>query len=136
MGRIVGVDYGIKRCGVAATDPFQIIVNPVTTVDTGDLMAFLTDYFSKEKVDKLVVGLSLHKDGTETYVMNHVRDFVDQCRKIWPELVIDFQDESFSSSQAKEIALLSGIGKKKRKDKSLLDKISAVIILQRYLKHI
>lgn len=136
MGRIVGIDYGIKRCGVAATDPFQIIVNPVSTVNTGDLIAFLTDYFSKETVDKLVIGLSLHKDGTETYVMDLVHDFVARCRQTWPELVIDFQDESFSSSQAKEIVLMSGIGKKKRQDKSLLDKISAVIILQRYLKHI
>lgn len=126
----------MKRCGLAATDPLQIIVNPLTTVNTTDLMAFLKDYIAQEKVDKLVIGLSVHKDGQETYIMQEVREFENNCRLLWPELPIDYQDESFSSAHAREIIMTSGIGKKKRQDKKLLDKISAVIILQRYLKHI
>lgn len=136
MGRIICIDFGMKRCGLAATDPFRIIVNPLTTVNTADLMVFLKEYLSKEKVDKLVIGLSVHTDGKETYIMQEVRDFEKKCRLLWPELAIDYQDESFSSAQAKKIIMTSGLSKKKRQDKKLLDKISAVIILQRYLKHI
>lgn len=136
MARIISVDYGVKRCGLAATDPLQIIVNPLTTVATTDLLNYLTAYLYNEKVEKIVFGRSVHKDGTDNYIMTAVNDFVRNIQNKWPEIEVDFQDESFTSSQALDILIQSGIPKKKRQDKSLIDKMSAVLILQRYLKHI
>ena len=136
MPRILSIDYGIKKCGLAVTDPLQIIVSPLKTVKTTSLDAYLKIYFLEEDVEKLVLGMPSHMDGTPTYLVEHIDQFADKMRKLYPNLIIDFQNENFSSSQAKEIILNSGLSKKQRQDKSRLDKISAVIILQRYLKHI
>lgn len=136
MARIVGIDYGKKRTGLSATDPSQIIVSPVDTIDTPKLEEYLTTYFAKEKVEKVVIGLPTHKDGNYTQIKPDIDKFALQIAKIQPGIAIDYIDESFTSVEAKAIILRSGVGKKKRQDKALVDKISAVLILQKYLKHI
>lgn len=136
MARIVCIDYGIKRCGIAATDPFQIIVSAVDTIETAKLMDFLDNYLANESVEKLVVGLPVHKDGNFTGLKTNIDDFVQKFKTKFAHIPVDFADEQFSSVHAKKIILDIGIKKERRKDKALIDKISAVIILQRYLKHI
>jgi len=136
MGRILGVDYGQKKCGLAVTDPLQIIVSPLKTVKTSSLASYLKIYFQEEDVNKVVFGYPTHKDGNPTYVFDLIQEFIPQLKKLNPDLEIDFQNENFTSLQAKEILIKSGLSKKQRQDKSRLDKVSAVLILQRYLKHI
>ncbi len=136
MARILCVDYGSKRCGLAATDPLQIIVSGLDTVQSDHLMIFLENYIKTESVEKLVIGLPVHKDGKFTYLKSDIDRFALEFSKKWPEIEIDFADEQFSSSMAKQIIFESGANRKKRQDKALVDKISAVVILQRYLKHI
>lgn len=136
MARIVCIDYGSKRCGIAATDPFQIIVTAVDTVETKNLIQFLDDYFKKENVEKLVIGLPMHKDGNFTNLKPELDAFVNLFKQKFEAIGVDFADEQFSSVHAKQIIIDIGIKKEKRKDKALVDKISAVVILQRYLKHI
>src|SRR5690606_18128252 len=116
LARIIAVDYGVKRCGLAATDPYQIIVNALTTVPTSELLVFLSTYFESEKVEKIVFGQSVHKDGTDNYIMNSIREVVIRIQNKWPDIIIDYQDESYSSSQAFDILIQSGVPKKKRRD--------------------
>jgi putative Holliday junction resolvase len=136
MARILCIDFGLKRCGIAVTDPYQIIVTGLDTVETPKLMSFLEQYLVAEKVEKVVVGLPIHKDGNFTYIKSDIDLLVSKIKGKFPDLPIDFGDEQFSSVHAKQIIIDSGVKKEKRKDKALVDKISAVIILQRYLKHI
>ena len=136
MARIMCIDYGIKKCGIAVTDPLQIIVNPLKTVKTSSLMSFLKIYIQEEPVEKLVLGYPTHKDGNPTYLVQPIKEFANSFKKVFEDIEIDYQDENFSSSHAMEVMIKSGLSKKQRQDKSRLDKISAVIILQRYLRHI
>ncbi len=136
MARILGIDYGIKRCGVATTDPLQIIVTALTTVETLDIFTFLEKYLKEERVEKLVIGLPVHKDGNFTTLKKNIDIFAASFGTKWPEIEIDFADEQFSSVHAKQIIMDGGAKKKTRQDKALVDRVSAVIILQRYLKHI
>jgi putative Holliday junction resolvase len=136
MPRILCIDYGLKRCGIAVTDPLQIIVNGLTTVETDKLKDFLMQYLAAEKVEKIVIGLPTHKDGNFTDIKPKIDSIAEMIKNLWPTLKVDFADERFSSVHAKQVIFNSGVNKKKRQDKALVDKISAVIILQRYLKHI
>ena len=136
MARMLCIDYGVKRCGLAATDPLQIIVTGLDTVPTGEIFTFLENYIIQENVEKMIIGLPVHKDGNFTYLKTDIDKFAGEFSKKWPNIVIDYADEQFSSSHAKQIIFDIGVNKKKRQDKALVDKISAVIILQRYLKHI
>jgi len=136
MARIMGIDYGMKKCGLAVTDPMNIIVSPLKTCKTSSLLSFLKIYFAEEEVEKIVFGYPTHKDGKPTYVVELIEAFRKKLLKEFPDMKTDFQDENFTSLQAKEIMLQSGLSKKQRQDKSRIDKISAVLILQRYLKHI
>ncbi len=136
MARIIGIDYGMKRCGLSVTDPLQIIVSGLETVNTNELMPFLENYIKNETVDLIVIGLPIHKDGNFTYLKVSIDQFVASLSKKFPAIKIDFTDEQFSSVLAKQIILDSGAKKKKRQDKALVDKVSAVVILQKYLKHI
>jgi len=135
MGRIVGLDFGTKKCGVAATDILQIAVNSIGTFETKNIFSFFEKYIAQEEVDKLVIGLPKHKDGTYTFLKKDIDIFVVKINKGFPKLEIDFEDERMTSVLAKEIILKSGIKKSKRRDKTLVDKVSAVLILQRYLGH-
>ncbi|MEZ4909577.1 MAG: Holliday junction resolvase RuvX [Saprospiraceae bacterium] len=136
MARIVSIDYGAKRTGLATTDPFQIIVNALTTVQTTELKSFLSQYMMTENVEKVVIGYPKHKDGNDTYLTKDVVALGNWLAQQWPKITIAYADEQFTSMQAKEIILKSGVPKEKRKDKSLVDKVSAVLILQKYLGHI
>ncbi len=136
MSRILGIDYGMKRTGIAVTDPLQIIASGLTTVDTKEIMVFLTKYLKDEVVEMIVVGESLHHDGNPTYLQAHINKFIEGVKKLFPTIEIVLQDERNSSIEAKKVILQSGIKKMKRQDKSLVDKISAAIILQDYMKSI
>jgi putative holliday junction resolvase len=136
MARIIGIDFGQKRTGISATDPLQLIVNGLETVETKSLMDYLTNYLSVEKVEKIVFGLPTHKDGNFTYLKRDIDSMVALLEKSFPTIVIDFIDEAFTSVESKAIIFQSGAKKKKRQDKALVDKISAVLILQKYLGHI
>ena len=135
MSRIIGLDFGKKKCGVAATDSLQLIVSPVGTIETKDIYRFFDEYMEHEDVEKVVIGLPKHKDGNFTYLKEDIDLFVNKMQKKYPDLKFDFEDEGFTSQEAKRIIFESGIRKSKRKDKTLVDKISAVLILQRYLGH-
>jgi len=136
MARILGIDYGIKKCGVSTTDTLQIIVTALGTYATSDLYDFLKKYIEEEEVEKIVFGKPTHKDGTSTYLQEHIDQFIQRVKKLAPSVEIDLQDERMTSIEAKSIILQSGIRKSKRRDKTLVDKISAVLILQKYLGHL
>lgn len=136
MARVLCIDYGLRRCGIAVTDPFQIIVSGLDTIETDKLMLFLENYIPIENVEKVVIGLPIHKDGNFTDIKPNIDRLALALQEKFPKLIIDFGDEQFSSVHAKQIIIDSGIKKQKRRDKALVDKISAVVILQRYLKHI
>ncbi|HRD06290.1 MAG TPA: Holliday junction resolvase RuvX [Saprospiraceae bacterium] len=136
MARILGIDYGEKRTGLSATDPLQIIVNGLETVETKDLENFLSRYLIVEEVEKIVIGLPRHKDGNFTHLKPKIDALALYINTHFPSIVIDYEDESFTSSQSRDIIFQSGVKKSKRKDKSLVDKVSAVLILQKYLGHI
>ena len=136
MARIIGIDYGSKRTGLSVTDPDQIIVSPLKTVNTNSFLNFLDQYLQDEAVEKLVFGYPTHKDGTPTYVVDEIQLLIKKIKEKHPNLQFDFQDENFTSAEAMQILIRSGVPKKKRKDKERLDRLSAVLILQRYLKHI
>lgn len=135
MARIVGLDFGTKKCGIAATDPLQIIVSAVGTIQTAEIYIFFENYMKTEDVEKLVIGLPKHRDGTETFLKKNIDVFAAKMKKSYPQLDIDFEDERMTSVEAKDIILKSGVKKSKRRDKTLVDKVSAVLILQRYLGH-
>lgn len=135
MPRIIGIDYGMKRTGIAITDELQIAVHPYKTVASKDLIEVLLNYLEQEEVELIVFGFPTHTDGTPTYLTEKINKI---CLELKKKTTIDikFQDESYTSVEAKEIMIQGGMKKKKRRDKSMVDLISAVLILQRYLKHI
>lgn len=135
MGRIVGLDFGTKKCGLAATDILQISVNSIGTIDTKEIFTFFKKYLEDEEVDKLIIGHPKHRDGSDTFLKENIDFFAAKMKGDHPQLEIDFVDEHLTSVMAKEIILKSGIKKSKRRDKTLVDKVSAVLILQRYLGH-
>lgn len=132
--RILSIDYGKKRTGIAVTDPMQIIANGLETVETKDLEVFLKAYMEKEEVETIVVGYPRQMDGEDSENMKRITPFVNRLRKLYPEKKIEMYDERFTSVLAHKTMLASGIGKKARQDKALVDKISATIILQEYLE--
>jgi putative holliday junction resolvase len=136
MSRILAIDYGLKRVGLAVTDPLKIIVSGLPTIETKNVWDFLVSYLNKEKVEKIVFGLATHTDGSFTNIKVNIDSLVSKINKSYPELIIDFQDEAFTSYEARSLIFQSGVKKNKRRDKGLVDKVSAVLILQRYLNHI
>ena len=133
--RIIGIDYGTKRIGLAVTDPLQIIATGLTTVATPDIFTFLKQYMSEEEVECMVIGEPKHADGNPTHLTPKINLFIEQLNKLFPVLRIERQEERFTSRDARQIILESGAKKKKRQDKGLVDKISAVLILQDFLQH-
>jgi len=134
MGRILAIDYGSKRVGLAVTDPLQLIATALTTVGSHEIMSFLEDYIKKESVDCIVVGDAKNLDGSAADSTRLIEDFVKGLRKKFPQMQIEMQDERFTSKLAFHAMLQSGISKTKRRDKKMVDKISAVLILQSYLE--
>lgn len=133
MPRLLAIDYGTKRCGIAVSDPLQIIANGLTTVHSKDLLAFLENYFAKEDVETIVVGEPKRMNGTATDATAHVEAFVKQLAKKFPSKKIARVDERFTSKMAFQTMIDSGLKKKDRRDKALIDEISATIILQSYM---
>lgn len=135
MGRILCLDYGQKRVGVAVTDTLQIIATGLTTVDTKDIYTFLTDYLAKEKVDLLVVGLPRQMNGELSDSYRFIKPFLDNMKKRMPELKIEMCDERFTSRIAQRAIIEGGVRKSvRRENKGLVDMVSASIILQSYLE--
>ena len=133
--RILSIDYGKKRTGIAVTDPAQIIANGLTTVDTGNLITFLKDYVSREEVERFVVGLPTQPNGQPSENQKRVLTFVEKLQKVFPQIPVELYDERFTSVLAYRAILDSGISKKRRQvDKGLVDEISACIILQNYME--
>ena len=132
--RILAIDYGKKRTGLAVTDPAQIIANGLTTVETGKLLAFLKTYVEKEPVERFVVGLPTQPNGEPSEHLPRVKTFASKLAKMLPEIPIDFYDERFTSVLAHRAMIDGGLGRKRRQDKALVDEISATIILQNYME--
>jgi putative holliday junction resolvase len=130
----MAIDYGSKRTGLAVTDPMQMFATALTTVNTHDLLSYLKEYLQKEPVEMIVVGEAKHLDGTPAQSAPIIEAFVKQLRKNFPALAIEREDERFTSKMAFQTMIDSGISKSKRRDKGLVDKISAVIILQSYME--
>ena len=133
MGRILAIDYGTKRTGLAVTDEMQIIASGLTTVETKELIPFLKQYVSKEIVDKIVVGLPKQMDNTASESEVYIQKFLVQLEKAMPEISVDRVDERFTSKMAFQTMIDSGLKKKQRRNKALVDEISATLILQSYL---
>ena len=134
MARILSVDYGKKRTGLAVTDPLQIIPNGLATVATSTLIDFLKDYLSRESVERVVIGEPRQINGEASENLARVQQFVARFKKLFPTVPIEFYDERFTSVLAHRAIIDSGIGKKARRNKALVDEISATIILQDYLQ--
>lgn len=134
MGRILAIDYGVRRTGLAATDPLQIIPGGLATVETLRLIPYLKEYLTREKVERFVVGFPKQTNGRDSDNLPRVRDFVAQLQKTFPEIPVDMWDERYTSILAQHAILESGIGKMARRNKALVDEVSATIILQGWME--
>ena len=133
MPRILAIDYGQKRTGIAVTDELQIIASGLTTVATETLFSFLKDYFKKENVLKVLVGEPKQMDGSPSQSATMISEFVLQFQKLFPDIPVIRVDERFTSKMAFQTMIDSGLTKKQRQNKALIDEISATILLQDYL---
>lgn len=134
MKRILAIDYGLKRCGMAISGPLRISINPLDTVSTDDVVDKILNVFSEYEIEMVLFGESRHKDGTPTKHMTNVKKLIDILRKkVKQEFKIAYVDESFTSFEAKSLMFEQGVKKKKRREKQMVDKVSAVLILKRYL---
>jgi putative Holliday junction resolvase len=134
LGRILAIDYGRKRVGIAVTDPLQMIANSLTTVETKNIWDFISDYLSKEVVDCIVVGYPKQMNNQASDSVRYINPFLGRLRKLYPEIDIKQVDERFTSKIAFQTMIDAGLGKKARQNKALVDTISATIILQSYLE--
>lgn len=132
--RILSVDYGRKRTGLAVTDPLQLIAGGLATVATSELFDYLKNYIAKEPVERIVIGEPRQPNGTPSENMSRVEQFVNRWRKAVPDVPIEYYDERFTSVLAHQAMLQGGLRKKTRQDKALVDEISATIILQGYME--
>lgn len=133
MARILALDYGKKRTGIAVTDPLQMIASPLTTVDTQQLFEYLKDYVAKETVEKILIGLPLNLDGTDTDATAAVRHNIRRLKNCFPEIPIETVDEAYSSKEAAKEMAEMGMKKKDRQEKGNLDMMAAALMLRKYL---
>ena len=134
MGRILAVDYGAKRTGLAVTDTLQIAAGGLTTVASAEAVSYIVAYAKREPIDEIVVGLPKQMDNRPSENMARVKAFARKLKSAMPEATIAFYDERFTSTMAHRAMIDGGLGKKRRQDKALVDEISAVIILQGYIE--
>ena len=134
VARIVSIDYGKKRTGLAVTDPLQIVPGGLATVSTSTLFEFLSDYVQKEPVERIVIGEPRQANGQPSENLARVQQFVNRWRKAMPQIPIEYFDERFTSVLAHQAMLDGGLKKKARQDKALVDEISATIILEDYMR--
>ena len=134
MGRILAIDFGRKRTGLAVTDVLRITANPLLTVETKDLLNWLADYLRKEQVDEVVIGHPTQMNGEESESMNYIRPFIGNFKKQFPNIPVTMYDERFTSVLAHQAMIAGGMKKKDRQNKAVVDKIAACIILEGYLE--
>lgn len=134
MGRILSIDYGKKRTGIAVSDQLQIIANGLTTVETSKIFDFLNEYLQKEDVSCIVVGLPKQMNNEPSENMKRVEPFVNRLKKLYPQIPVEYWDERFSSKMAEQAMRDAGLKKKDCQNKELVDEISAAIILQGYME--
>ncbi|MBR1426465.1 MAG: Holliday junction resolvase RuvX [Paludibacteraceae bacterium] len=134
MGRVLAIDYGRRRTGLAVTDPLRITANPLLTIETKELITWLLDYLGREAVDCVVVGHPTRMDGEESESMNYIRPFLAQLRRTFPALCVELYDERFTSVLAHRAMLSGGMKKMQRRDKAVVDRIAACIILEDWLE--
>ncbi|HZI00028.1 MAG TPA: Holliday junction resolvase RuvX [Flavisolibacter sp.] len=135
MARILSIDYGGKRTGLAVTDPFQIIATGLCTVETPKLMVFLKDYFAKEQVELVIIGMPTNWDDSDTHATPLVKKFIEQFKKNFALIPVKEVDERFTSKMATQAMLQMGLKKKQRQNKALVDEIAATIMLQEHLQN-
>jgi putative Holliday junction resolvase len=133
MGRIIAIDFGLKRTGIAVTDPLQIIGSPLETIPTSNLFNWLTSYFTNESVERIVIGMPSKLDLTDTHITQDVKRLIEKLKTSFPDIPITEIDERFTSKMALQSMVLGGMKKKDRKKKENVDKISAALILQSFL---
>ncbi len=134
MGRIIGIDYGQKRTGIAVTDPLQIIANSLTSIISQEVIPYLVSYLSKENVDAFVVGYPVQMNNTPSESIRFIDPFITRLKKTFPGKPVYTMDERFTSKLAMQAMIMGGVKKKDRQNKALVDAISATIILQSYLE--
>jgi putative holliday junction resolvase len=135
MARILSIDYGGKRTGLAVTDPLKIIATGLTTVETPKLMNYLKDYIAREAVELVIIGMPVNWDDTATHATPLVQNFIRQFKKQFPDMPVKEVDERFTSKMASQAMLQMGLKKKQRQNKAMVDEIAATIMLQEYLQH-
>ncbi len=133
MGRALAIDYGRKRCGLAVTDPLRIIASPLVTVPSGELEAFLRDYIPRENVTDVVIGYPVTVNNLPSESVKYIDPFIARFRKLFPLVELHLADERFTSQMAMRTMIDGGVKKSSRRDKSMVDRISASIILQSWL---
>lgn len=133
MPRILAIDYGLKRVGIAVTDALQIIATPLETIATPKILEFLKEYIFTETVECFVIGEPKKLDNTEADILQAIQNFADKLQILFPDILIEWQDERFTSSIARKSLLASGYKKSQRRDKTLIDKLSANIILTDFM---
>ncbi|MFL5746424.1 MAG: Holliday junction resolvase RuvX [Niastella sp.] len=136
MARILSIDYGAKRTGLAVTDPLQIIATGLTTVETPKLFRFLREYFAKEPVELIIMGEPKNWDDTDTHATPLVKKAVERLKREFPAIPVKMWDERYTSKMASQAMIEMGLKKKQRQNKALVDEIAATIILQEYLRSI
>jgi putative holliday junction resolvase len=136
MGRILSIDYGKKRTGIAVTDPLRMIATGLTTVETPKLVQFLKEYFSNEQVDLVIIGMPTNFDDSDTHATPLVKNFIGSFKRLFPQKLIEEVDERFTSKMASQAMIDMGMKKKQRQNKALVDEIAATIMLQEYLNKI
>jgi putative Holliday junction resolvase len=135
LGRIIAIDYGRKRAGLAVSDPLRLISNNLKTIPSGEIYDFLTDYFSREKVDIIVVGYPRKLNNQPSESVIYINPFIEKLQKLFPDKEIVLMDERFTSKMAFRSMIEGNLKKKKRRDKGLIDTISANLILQSYIDY-
>jgi putative Holliday junction resolvase len=136
VGRIIAIDYGLKRTGIAVSDSSSLIAFPLETVGSGKVILYLKKYMSKEKVDCIVVGMPRQENGSDSSIAKDVREFIMKLKKNIPGVDVKEEDERYTSVLAQRALIDSGVKKMQRRDKSLVDVTSATILLQGYLEKI
>jgi len=134
MARILAIDYGVKRTGIAVTDEMQLIASGLTTIETPNLFNFLTTYFTTEKVEKVIIGEPKQMNGLPSESSIYIEQFIIEFEKTYPTIPLHKVDERFTSKLAFKTMIDSGLNKKKRQNKALIDEIAATILLQDYIK--
>jgi putative Holliday junction resolvase len=136
LARIISIDYGLKRTGLAVTDPLQIIATGLTTVESKQLIPFLKNYFSKENVELIIIGEPKNWDNSDTHATPLVEKCIKELKKNFPSIPLKRVDERYTSKMAKDAMIEMGMKKKRRRNKKLVDEIAATIILQEYMRNL